>query len=234
MKLKRPLRGSESGADVRMVQRALNRWAAGKHVDIPVTSVYDRTTSDRVMAFQAEQKIKPASGDFGQRTLGELWRYFDAYGRMRYRLYRAPAAPNLGPIVAGGISVLDHQPTHQTDGLPDYIAFDDGWLIGKPVLAPENLVVTKQSSAQGGDAFYAEGASRLRYWVGHIHSAPPTGTKFKKGQTMTHIAVTSRPHVHLGIDAQALGVRLKWGKNGNGPEYSYGAPTIGEQLNEAL
>lgn len=86
MKLKRPLRGSEIGADVRMVQRALNKWTR-PGVEIPTNGRYDFRTIDRMVGFQLEQNIKPASGNFGQVTLDHLWPFFDAYGRWTYRRY---------------------------------------------------------------------------------------------------------------------------------------------------
>lgn len=89
MQLKRRLKGSERGADVRMVQRALNKWAHPS-VAIPVTSVYDRTTRDRMMAFQAEENVRPADGSMEQASLDKLLRWFDAYGRWRYRTFKVP------------------------------------------------------------------------------------------------------------------------------------------------
>lgn len=139
--------------------------------------------------------------------------------------------PALGPIVRGGKSVLDHDLTHATSGLPGYAAFDDGWTAGKDVLAPEDLVVTKGSSAQGGDAFYATGVSRLKYWVGHVAKAPAVGKHFRKGDVMAVISADHpRPHVHLGIDARPLiGKVLEHKTN-----YTHGSPTVMEQLSRAI
>lgn len=89
MQLRRPLRGGETGADVRALQRALNRWASGA-VPIPLTGTFGRTTRDRLLAFQLEQGVKPAAGELDQQTLDRIWPWFDRYGRWRYRRYRPP------------------------------------------------------------------------------------------------------------------------------------------------
>lgn len=88
MKLKRPLRGSERGADVRMVQRALN--AAPSQTVIAVTGVYDETTQRRMRAFRQARSLSPVT-HFDQAALDALWAYFDAYGRWKYRRYQPPA-----------------------------------------------------------------------------------------------------------------------------------------------
>ena len=152
-----------------------------------------------------------------------------------------PPVPPLGPLVQDGLSVLLFAPTHETSGLlavtgSHYPAFDSEFgQIGRWVIAPEALTVTRDSSSQGGDAFYATGASGLKFWFGHLSVAPAKGTKFRKGQRIGQIASIARPHVHLGIDARPLiGRDLKWGRDGNGPPYTFGSPTIGAQLAKAL
>jgi hypothetical protein len=151
-----------------------------------------------------------------------------------------PPVPNLGPVIYGSKPILLESPTHNTDGLfqrtgSEYPAFDFGWIAGMEVLAPENLTVTDQSSAMGADAFYATGVSGLKYWFGHIVKAPATGVRFEKGNMLSRIAlIPGADHGHLGIDARTLiGKDLKWGRNGNGPDYTFGAPTIGVQLTRA-
>ena len=232
MKLKRPLRGNETGTDVKMVQRALNK--APSRTTIAVTSKYDTATRRRMGAFRVAHSLL-AGTHFDQPALDKLWPYFDAYGRMRYRLYQPPTpkppVPVLGPIVSGGSSVLDMRLTHDTDGIPGYPAFDDGWIAGRLVVAPEKLTVTEQSGAQGGDAFFCRGASGMRMWVGHVLSAPPTGRTFERGEAMATLAnlpsYQGGPHVHLGLNARALGVELH--ATGYGP-----GPTVGEQLRAGL
>lgn len=234
MKLKRPLHGSEIGVDVRMVQRALNKWVRPS-VGIPITSEYDQRTTDRMVGFQVEQDIKPARGDFGQKTLDALWPYFDAYGRWRYQLYRPPKPqpwlPDLGPVWKGGKSVLEQDLTHATSGLPLYPAFDDAFVEGRELIAPERMRVTRDSSSHPGDAFYALGVSRLRYWFGHLAEAPTVGTKFEKGEFIGVVGpntIGGGPHVHVGVNVELLfgpGSELEHHTN-----YTHGAPTIGTQL----
>lgn len=235
MKLKRPLRGGEAGLDVRMVQRALNRWTAG--VPIPVTGTYDQMTEVRVVAFQRDQKVSPASGKMGQATLDKLCPYFDAYGRWRYRIFRAPvpkpAVPDLGPVVSGGKSVLDQDLTHTTGGIDGYPAFDDGFRAGAVVIAPEPLTVTRLSSARrrdgnpNGKAFYATGASGIRYWFGHVEQIPAVGEKLAKGARLGLVSANHEaPHLHVGIDASALvGRQLQ-----HHTDYTHGGATVGKQL----
>lgn len=158
----------------------------------------------------------------------------DAFGDFLLRKYAAQhplhKVPDLGPIYRGGRSLLLQDLTHETDGVPGYPAFDDGWKAGRAVIAPERLTVTQQSGSQGGDAFYAQGDSSIEYWIGHVVRAPATGTRFRKGTTLSTIASIpysdGGPHVHTGINARPLiGHELL-----HHTDYSHGAPTVGEQL----
>jgi peptidoglycan hydrolase-like protein with peptidoglycan-binding domain len=232
VKIKRKLTGSETGADVRMVQRALNK--APSQTVIAVTSVYDETTQRRMRAFRVAHSLLTGT-HFDQPALDKLWPWFDAYGRVRYRLYQppkpAPPVPELGPIVAGGHNIVDMRLTHETDGIAGYPAFDDGWVAGRHVVAPERVTITEQSGAQGGDAFYAKGDSGMRYWIGHVLAAPPSGRTYTRGQTIATLAnlpsYQGGPHVHLGCNARSLGVELH--------ATGYGAgPTLGDQLRAGL
>jgi hypothetical protein len=151
----------------------------------------------------------------------------------------APKVPVLGPSVAGDKSVMLFAPTHNTDGLVGYPAFDSGWQAGRRVLAVERLKVTRQSSAAGADAFYATGVSGIDYWYGHIVQAPATGSWFDKGDqvgTIARIAASQGgPHLHLGLNTvRLIGHTLAYGRTGHGPDYTMGSPTIGVQLTKAL
>jgi hypothetical protein len=135
--------------------------------------------------------------------------------------------PKLGPLWKGGTSLLQHKCTHPTDDLPLYPAFDDAFVAGREIIAPEALEVIKDSSSDPGDAFYAKGKSGIRYWFGHLVRAPSVGTKFQKGETMGIVLdhdIGGGPHVHVGINIEDLG--------GAGRELKIG-PLIGKQL-EAL
>lgn len=169
----------------------------------------------------------------GYTPSGVYWRKaMSLIDEVQHDLYVPPSkVPNLGPIVAGGKSVLLHSLTHATDGLSGYPAYDDGWVAGKAVIAPEALVVTRQSGAQGGDAFFATGDSGLKYWVGHVVTAPSNGARFVKGATMARIANQGKKsHVHLGIDAKPLiGHELL-----HHTDYTTGAPTVGVQLAKGM
>ena len=157
-----------------------------------------------------------------------------------------PPVPWLGPVCAGDKALSLYALTHETAGLYDppiipshFPAVDLGWFVGRDVLAPEALVVTGQSSAQGADAFFALGESKIEYWFGHIVRAPANGVHFQRGQRMGDIAWIPAndggPHLHCGVNAMRLiGKDLRWGRYGNGPDYTYGSPTVGRQLSEAL
>ena len=147
------------------------------------------------------------------------------------------SVPNLGPVLEDGLAMLLHAPTHNTDGVPFYPAFDTGFgMAGRWVIAPEPLEIIRQSGAAGGDAVYARGASRIEYWIGHIGVPPSTGRTFRKGERISRIAdQRATDHVHWGLDTRPLtGQSLKYGANGNGPDYTWGSPTIGAQLTKAL
>jgi hypothetical protein len=151
-----------------------------------------------------------------------------------------PPVPTLGPAVKGGKTLLLEAPTHNTDGLKrvtgsEYPAVDLGFLTGLPALAVEPLWVTRQSSSQGGDAFYATGDSGLKYWYGHLTGVPATGRRFKRGDVVGRIAaIPGADHLHIGVDARALlGHDLTWGKP-VGRDYTFGGPTYGQQLARGL
>jgi peptidoglycan hydrolase-like protein with peptidoglycan-binding domain len=52
--------------------------------------VYNAKTENAVEVFQRFVDIVPASGQFGQRTLDEMWAYADAYSKWVYRTWTAP------------------------------------------------------------------------------------------------------------------------------------------------
>jgi hypothetical protein len=147
--------------------------------------------------------------------------------------------PALGPIRRGGKSLLAYQLTHNTDNIPYYPAVDDNWGTGAISIAPENLtIISPYTSANPGAAFYAKGVSGIRYWVGHCTRSPRIGTKFVKGQELARtVSQAGAEHQHWGINVELLiGARkqLLYGANGNGPDYTVGAPAIGVQLKVLL
>ena len=137
----------------------------------------------------------------------------------------------LGPVWTGGKGVLSQDLTHATTGIPLYPAFDDAFNQGRVIVAPEDIEVTRQSSASPGEAFYATGKSKIRYWFGHLDRGQSVGTKFKKGDAIGRVAANSiggGPHVHVGLNVELLwgvGKELKHHTN-----YTHGAPKVGTQL----
>ena len=80
------------------------------------------------------------------------------------------------------VSVLAHDLTHATDGIPLYPAFDDAFHQGEIIIAPESLRVCKHlTSSNPGHAIYACGGSKIGYWFGHLDRAHALGKRFRKG-----------------------------------------------------
>jgi hypothetical protein len=161
------------------------------------------------------------------------------------RDFQAPPVPDLGPVWDGGKSVLLHDLTHATSGIPLYPAFDDAFNQGRVIIAPEKIEVgwkyedgkwiRKLSSANPGAAFYARGVSDLGWWFGHLDRAHPLGTKFAKGDAIGRVAANNiggGPHAHVGINSELiLGPGKQFLHHTN---YTHGAPTVGVQLAKAL
>jgi len=150
--------------------------------------------------------------------------------KLRADLKPAPI-PELGPLWIPGKSVLDHDLTHATAGVPLYPAFDDAFNQGTAILAVESLEVIARSSSAPGEAFFAKGKSGLRYWYGHLDRSHPVGTRFAKGAAVGRVAANHTgggPHCHLGINAElilGIGKQLR-----HHTDYTHGAPTVGAQL----
>lgn len=145
--------------------------------------------------------------------------------------------PPLGAVWSGGKSVLFQDLTHRTSGIPLYPAFDDGWVAGRVVVAPEDLeVIAPKTSASPGEAIYCRGKSKLRYWFGHLDRSHGIGVHFDKGDALGKIAYTTvggGPHVHVGINIELLpgcsGKQLA-----HHTDYTHGAPPVGVQLRSLL
>jgi hypothetical protein len=176
-----------------------------------------------------EGYVTHPDGPNWRRAMGKLERLHDDLAP------KPSATLALGPVWNGGKSVLLHDLTHATSGIPLYPAFDDAFQQGRDIVAPEDLEVTRASSSRPGDAFYATGASKLRWWFGHLAVAPTVGRRFKRGDVVGKVApntIGGGPHVHVGINVELL--------LGNGKElehhtnYTHGAPTVGAQLAKAL
>jgi hypothetical protein len=148
----------------------------------------------------------------------------------------ATQVPSIGAVWVGGQSVLLHDLTHATSGIPLYPAFDDAFTQGRVIVAPEPLtVIAPQTSSNPGFAFYAQGASKIKYWFGHLDRRQPIGTKFKRGDAVGRVGANTiggGPHVHVGVNVELLlgaGKQLLHHTN-----YTHGAPTIGAQLRKAM
>jgi murein DD-endopeptidase MepM/ murein hydrolase activator NlpD len=200
-----------------MVQRALNK--APSHTTIATNGIYDETTKRRVGAFRAARSLR-IGRDVDQQLLDELWPYFDAYGRWRYRLFRPPAPPPLmvAPIARGS------RPTflHPTAGLLGNWALD--WMSpgGTPVVAVEPAKIKKLSGRdprQGADqaigifgySIHYETSAGYRYFSTHYGERERlyVGQVVQAGQKIGEIGNwpgdPGRSHLHLGVTSP-LGV----------------------------
>jgi hypothetical protein len=144
--------------------------------------------------------------------------------------------PILGPVWAGGKSVLFQDLTHNTDGIARYPAFDDGWVAGRVVIAPEDLeVISPRTSSSPGEAIYCRGKSKLRYWFGHLDRSQGIGEKFAKGDAIGKIMwqPNEKSHVHVGVNIELLpGCSGK--ELAHHTDYTHGAPLVGVQLRSLL
>jgi hypothetical protein len=222
-------------------------WKAGMPMLWKVRQSLGNTADGRALA-DAHGVLKMTAG--GYNPYAPRWKYaMKIIDRIEAKLH---PVPGFGPVIKGEKPMGLWAPTHNTDGLHGnpkhgchdgkswYPAFDSAFgRAGAVILAPERLIVKCQSSAAGADAFYADGASGLEYWFGHLVSAPATGRTLERGEQISRVArISARdggPHLHVGIDARRLlGRDLLWGRNGRGPDYTFGSPTIGQQLAAAL
>ena len=245
----------KDGSDITAVKRAISRYGMWpwQAFDDSYSNgfAHGNDTGPGVAGFQWKNGIEP-TGNYGEATHKKLKAAkipaglphageacFDQTAANQYRSYQSPGGiPDLGPIVKGSKSVLDQDLTHATSGFPnektgsEMPAFDDGFGEGIHIYAPEQITVTNQSGANPGEAFYAAGVSTLEYWFGHLDRSPANGKVFKKGEFIgktCHNEVGGGPHVHLGVDGRALlGHDFVHHTN-----YTHGAPTIRQQLEEA-
>lgn len=246
--LKRPLygpnhpKGPSKGRDVKdFVKRTLHRLP-GQLGGLPpnffpeppgpggFTDVYNQKTYEAIKVVQAWYEVRPPTGNMGYTTFDFLWAHADRYSKYAYLRFSPPnAVPQLGKLTQGGVELLKLRLTHPTSGIPHFPAIDAGWITGLDVYAVEDMVVTRPSSANVGDAFYAMGESGIEYWYGHIQSAPPVGKAFSKGAKVGDISAhPNGAHIHMGMNTTRLiGKDLVYG-------YSHGVPTVGQQLHAEL
>lgn len=238
-------KGPTAGQDVQIMKFGVNRYEKGilPEPDGGYTTTFGAGLQQALQKHLQPQENIPATGNIGQATFDVIWEYLDDYRRTKYRRWSVPppkpppvVIPQLGPIYRGAyaVSVMQHSLTHRTSGIDYFPAFDDGWVAGRDVIAPEPVEVYEQSSSAGGDAFFCRGESKMKYWFGHLAVAPSNGRDFAKGEKMGDIAWLpyhlGSSHVHCGIDARSLiGHELI-----HRTDYRPGSPTVGIQLREAL
>jgi len=154
-----------------------------------------------------------------------------------------PKVPALGPVSPGGSPLTKLALTHQTSGLPLYPAVDTAFEAGTKIIAPEAGIVTRHSGGEsGGYSVYLSGDSGLRYYFTHLNPERATvGRRVAKGGIIGTVGDPRRfpaqriAHAHVGVNIEKLpgsqaGRQLKYGEKGNGPDYTFGSPSIGKQL----
>lgn len=177
----------------------------------------------------------------GYDPAGGHYRAVDKYlnsveAEMKRRL--TPPLPDLGPLYAGAKNTLDWDFTHMTTGL-GWPAFDVA-LTGDPgpstvVLAPERMTVdTKDSSSSPGEAFYATGRSGIRWWFAHLMDDHPLGKVFQKGDVIgrtLRTTVGGGTHMHVAVNLiPVTGRHARYGRDGDGPNYTHGPYTLRTEL----
>lgn len=230
------------GDDIVAVKRAVSR--AGYFPWQAFDDSYNQKIADAVKKFQHDHGLDN-TGFYGENTHVKLKAtnvpkggshagedVFDDKAAALYKQYLVPdSVPDLGPVFDGGKSVLKQDLTHATSGIDLYPAYDDAFAAGKTIIAPEDIEITKASSSNPGDACYAEGKSGLRYWFGHLVTAPSVGVHIKKGGKVGVTCENNQgggPHVHVALNVEKL-----WGSGkqmSHHVNYTHGAALVGDQL----
>lgn len=168
---------------------------------------------------------------------GPRWEAGLAKLNQAIKALEVPPVPQLGPVKPNGLAVLLHSLTHNTDGFEGiWPAFDDTLVsVGTPVVAPEDVTVSDHNGSDGGVGFKVRGKSKIVHMFLHCSTRPPLGASFTKGSRLSTVARIrddqGGPHIHYAIDTRPLVHQwLKYGRDGNGPDYTFGSPTIGAQL----
>lgn len=99
--------------------------------------------------------------------------------------------------------------THVTDNLDwnngQKTAVDIMGKPGTPVGAPEDGVIIRHGSAQGGSSLYFKGASGKTYWLGHIDGMLPVGTRVRANQPIAAISSDhAAPHLHIDVTGRTV------------------------------
>lgn len=190
---------------------------------------------------KAHGVLKDTEHGYQQAPNGPRWREATRLIDQVQESLRVPPVPALGPALSNHKSVLLYAPTHDTDGFDGvWPAFDDTNVrVGSAVLAVERCKVVDHTGSAGGVGFKVLGESGIVWLYLHCDTRPRMGATFDRGEKVSAIARIrpdqGGPHLHLACDTRPLiGRWLKYGRDGNGPDYTYGSPTIGQQLAAAL
>ena len=125
----------------------------------------------------------------------------DAAGAAQYARWGGGTVPP--PKGKAGYMLLPTKwkTTHPTSGLADEGFTHAEDIMGAPgtrVGAPVGGTVMRHGSAQGGQSLWFKGDDGRTYWIGHIESDIPEGTRVERGGVLATISADHpRPHVHL-------------------------------------
>jgi murein DD-endopeptidase MepM/ murein hydrolase activator NlpD len=113
----------------------------------------------------------------------------EAAGAASGGFLQAPTQWKATPHAGNATSNLGWGPTGPAD-----IMAKPGTAVG----APEDGVIQRHGSAQGGSSLYFQGASGKTYWLGHVANSLPPGTRVRRGQVITYISPEHKnPHLHI-------------------------------------
>jgi len=220
----------------------------------PFDQHYNARVNDAAAAWKRKRGLIPTDSNDGSwgKQAHAVMRYawygedkkpaFDSHAQNLLQKEKAGQAeplskvPELGPVWKGGLSILDHDLTHATSGIPLYPAFDDAFIAGREIIAPDDIEIWKKDTgANPGEAVYAKGIQLVDFWIGHIDRDHPLGSEFKKGAVIGKVVPTDiggGPHTHIGVNIERLlGVGKELLHQTN---YTHGSPTVGVQLEKLL
>lgn len=127
--------------------------------------------------------------------------------------YKVPTAKTVAAtydVVTPKTGVVTSTPwkaTHVTDNLGwgTKTAGDIMAKPGTPVGAPEDGVVVRHGSAQGGQSLYFQGKSGKVYWLGHIDGMVPAGTRVRANERIASISADhANPHLHIDVSGGSV------------------------------
>jgi hypothetical protein len=211
--------GPSVGEDVRCCKWAINRYEAGLIPGPPYDKSFGKLMDEAVLVIRQREGLR-ARHRIDQELFDILWRYMDAYRRLKYRRFEVPTpppppTPSLVSPLPKGSSGATCQRLHWTAGLNGNAAFDFCAPPGTPILAVCDARVMYVSGhdpnedtwdSQGVFGWSVHYMSLDSYWhyLTHLGGQRPNfvpGERLRVGQVLGRVGDQDfRPdHLHLGI-----------------------------------